>query len=100
MPWIVFFQNVDAIIGHEEAVIYPEHLTQELDYELELAVVLKKTGKHFAPEDAGDYIGGYVIFKENTPPGMSRPGGKTRGVRLCQGTRPIFPLGPVGGTSE
>src|SRR5215471_16695041 len=24
MPWIVFFQNVDAIIGHEEPVIYPE----------------------------------------------------------------------------
>ncbi len=42
MPWIVFFQNVDAIIGQEEPVIYPEHLTQELDYELELAVVLEK----------------------------------------------------------
>jgi len=38
----VFFQNVDAIIGHDEPVIYPAHLTQELDYELELAVVLKK----------------------------------------------------------
>ena len=45
MPWIVFFQNVDAIIGHEEAVVYPEQLTQELDYELELAVVLKKAGQ-------------------------------------------------------
>src|ERR1700691_434816 len=51
MPWIVFFQNVDAIIGHEEPVIYPEHLTQELDYELELAVVLKNGGKHFSPEE-------------------------------------------------
>lgn len=50
MPWIVFFQNVDAIIGHDEPVIYPEHLTQELDYELELAVVLKKGGKHFSPK--------------------------------------------------
>ena len=45
MPWIVFFQNVDAIIGPDEAVIYPEHLTQELDYELELAVVLKESGQ-------------------------------------------------------
>ncbi|HEU5337073.1 MAG TPA: fumarylacetoacetate hydrolase family protein, partial [Terriglobales bacterium] len=32
-PWIVFFQNVDAIIGPDQPVIYPEHLTQELDYE-------------------------------------------------------------------
>ena len=38
-PWIVFFQNVDAIIGPDEPVIYPEHLTEELDYEMELAVV-------------------------------------------------------------
>ena len=39
-PWIVFFQNVDAIIGPDEPIVYPEHLTEELDYELELAVVL------------------------------------------------------------
>jgi 2-keto-4-pentenoate hydratase/2-oxohepta-3-ene-1,7-dioic acid hydratase in catechol pathway len=39
LPWIVFFQNVDAIIGPDEEIVYPEHLTEELDYELELAVV-------------------------------------------------------------
>src|SRR4029077_6534806 len=62
IPWIVFFQNPDAIIGQNEPVIYPEHLTQELDYELELAVVLKKSGKHFSPDEAASHIGGYVIF--------------------------------------
>ena len=30
-PWIVFFQNVDAIIGPDEPIVYPEHLTEELD---------------------------------------------------------------------
>ena len=48
-PWIGFFQNVDAIIGPDDPVIYPEHLTEELDYELELAVILRKPGKWFAP---------------------------------------------------
>src|SRR5947199_1765748 len=43
-PWIVFFQNVDAIVGPDEPVIYPEHLTDEPDYELELGGVLKKAG--------------------------------------------------------
>ena len=33
-PWINFFQNVDAIVVPDEPVIYPEHLTNELDYEL------------------------------------------------------------------
>ena len=51
-PWIVFFQNVDAIVGPDEPVVYPEHLTEELDYELELAVVLKKGGKHFSADEA------------------------------------------------
>ena len=44
-PWIVFFQNVDALIGQDDPVIYPEHLTEELDYELELAVVIGKAGQ-------------------------------------------------------
>jgi len=47
LPWIMFFQNVDAIIGRDEPIVYPEHLTEELDYELELAVVLKKSEKPF-----------------------------------------------------
>jgi len=43
----MFFQNVDAIIGPDEPIVYPEHRTEELDYELELAVVLNKSEKHF-----------------------------------------------------
>ncbi len=27
-PWIVFFQNVDAIVGPEEPVVHPQHLTE------------------------------------------------------------------------
>ena len=46
-PEIMFFQNVDAIIGPDEPIVYPEHRTEELDYEFELAVVPKKSEKHF-----------------------------------------------------
>ena len=35
----MFFQNVDAIIGNDDAIVYPDHLTSEMDYELELAIV-------------------------------------------------------------
>jgi 2-keto-4-pentenoate hydratase/2-oxohepta-3-ene-1,7-dioic acid hydratase in catechol pathway len=94
MPWIVFFQNVDAIIGHEDSVIYPEHLTQELDYELELAVVLKKSGKHFTPEDATDYIGGYVIFNDITARDIQRREMKSGVFSFCKGIDTFCPLGP------
>jgi len=94
LPWIVFFQNVDAIIGHEEPVIYPEHLTRELDYELELAVVLKKGGKHFTPEEARDYIGGYVIFNDITARDIQRREMKSGVFSFCKGIDTFCPLGP------
>ena len=94
LPWIVFFQNVDAIIGHEEPVIYPEHLTQELDYELELAVVLKKGGKHFSPEQAADYVGGYVIFNDITARDIQRQEMKSGVFSFCKGIETFCPLGP------
>ena len=94
MPWIVFFQNVDAIIGQDEPVVYPEHLTQELDYELELAVVLKKAGKHFTPEDAMDYVGGYVIFNDITARDIQRREMKSGVFSFCKGIDTFCPLGP------
>lgn len=94
MPWIVFFQNVDAIIGHDEPVIYPEHLTQELDYELELAVVLKKGGKHFSPEEAASHIGGYVIFNDITARDIQRREMKSGVFSFCKGIDTFCPLGP------
>jgi 2-keto-4-pentenoate hydratase/2-oxohepta-3-ene-1,7-dioic acid hydratase in catechol pathway len=94
MPWIVFFQNVDAIIGHDEPVIYPEHLTSELDYELELAVVLKKGGKHFSPEEAASHIGGYVIFNDITARDIQRREMKSGVFSFCKGIDTFCPLGP------
>ena len=94
MPWIVFFQNVDAIIGHEEPVVYPEQFTQELDYELELAVVLKKAGKYFTPEEASNYVGGYVIFNDITARDIQRREMKSGVFSFCKGIDTFCPLGP------
>jgi 2-keto-4-pentenoate hydratase/2-oxohepta-3-ene-1,7-dioic acid hydratase in catechol pathway len=94
MPWIVFFQNIDAIVGPDEPVIYPEHLTQELDYELELAVVLKRGGKHFTPEEAQNYVGGYVIFNDVTARDIQRREMKSGVFSFCKGIDTFCPLGP------
>jgi 2-keto-4-pentenoate hydratase/2-oxohepta-3-ene-1,7-dioic acid hydratase in catechol pathway len=94
MPWIVFFQNVDAIIGPDEPVIYPEHLTEELDYELELAVVLKRAGRHFSNVEASDHIGGYVIFNDITARDIQRREMKSGVFSFCKGIDSFCPLGP------
>jgi 2-keto-4-pentenoate hydratase/2-oxohepta-3-ene-1,7-dioic acid hydratase in catechol pathway len=93
-PWIVFFQNVDAIVGPDEPVVYPEHLTEELDYELELAVVIRKAGKWFSPEEAVDYIGGYVIFNDITARDIQRREMRSGVFSFCKGIDTFCPLGP------
>ena len=93
-PWIVFFQNVDAIVGPDEPVVYPEHLTEELDYELELAVVIRKPGKWFSPEEAVEYIGGYVIFNDITARDIQRREMRSGVFSFCKAIDTFCPLGP------
>jgi len=93
-PWIVFFQNVDALVGQDDPVIYPEHMTEELDYELELAVVLRKPGKWFSPEEAADYIGGYVIFNDITARDIQRREMRSGVFSFCKAIDTFCPLGP------
>ena len=93
-PWIVFFQNVDAIIGLDDPIVYPDHLTSELDYELELAVVLKKSGKHFTVDEASDYIGGYLIFNDITARDIQREEMRSGVFGFCKAIDTFCPLGP------
>jgi 2-keto-4-pentenoate hydratase/2-oxohepta-3-ene-1,7-dioic acid hydratase in catechol pathway len=93
-PWIVFFQNVDAIIGPDEPIVYPEHLTEELDYELELAVVIARDGKWFSPEDAMDYIAGYLVFNDITARDIQRREMRSGVFSFCKAIDTFCPLGP------
>jgi len=93
-PWIVFFQNVDAIIGPDDPVIYPEHLTTELDHELELAVVMAKKGGFLTPEEAESYIGGYLIFNDITARDIQRREMRSGVFSFCKSIDTFCPIGP------
>ncbi|MCD6728086.1 MAG: fumarylacetoacetate hydrolase family protein [Solirubrobacteraceae bacterium] len=93
-PWIIFFQNIDAIVGPDEPIIYPDHLTSELDYELELCVVIKKSGKHFSADEAADYIGGYTIFNDITARDIQREEMRSGVFSFCKSVDSFSPLGP------
>ena len=94
LPWIVFFQNIDAIIGPDDAIVYPEALTSELDYELELAVVIGRAGKFFSPEEAGDYIAGYLVFNDITARDIQREEMKSGVFCLSKSIDTFCPIGP------
>jgi 2-keto-4-pentenoate hydratase/2-oxohepta-3-ene-1,7-dioic acid hydratase in catechol pathway len=91
---IVFFQNVDAIIGPDDDIVYPEHLTKELDYELELAIVIGKSGKFFGPDEAWDYIAGYTVFNDITARDIQREEMKSGVFSFSKGIDTFCPIGP------
>jgi 2-keto-4-pentenoate hydratase/2-oxohepta-3-ene-1,7-dioic acid hydratase in catechol pathway len=93
-PWIVFFQNVDAIVGPDEPVVYPEHLTKELDYELELAVIIGRDAKWFGPEEAMDYVAGYLVFNDITARDIQREEMRSGVFSFCKAIDTFCPLGP------
>ncbi|WP_328647669.1 fumarylacetoacetate hydrolase family protein [Amycolatopsis sp. NBC_00348] len=91
---IVFFQNVDAIIGPEEPIVYPSHLTSELDYELELAIVLGKPGKFFTAEQAAEHIGGYLVFNDITARDIQRREMESGVFSFSKAIETFCPIGP------
>jgi 2-keto-4-pentenoate hydratase/2-oxohepta-3-ene-1,7-dioic acid hydratase in catechol pathway len=91
---IVFFQNVDAIIGPDDAIVYPEGLTKELDYELELAIVIGKAGKFFSPEDAVDHIAGYLVFNDITARDIQRREMQSGVFSFSKSIDTFCPIGP------
>jgi 2-keto-4-pentenoate hydratase/2-oxohepta-3-ene-1,7-dioic acid hydratase in catechol pathway len=93
-PWIFFFQNVDAIVGPNDPIVYPQHLTSELDYELELAVVISKAGSWFTADEAEEHIGGYVIFNDITARDIQRREMESGVFSFCKAIDTFCPLGP------
>lgn len=93
-PWIMFFQNPDAIIGPDDPIIYPEHLTRELDYELEFCMVMGKAAKHLGVEEAGGIIGGYLIFNDVTARDIQRREMQSKNFVFSKSIDSFCPFGP------
>ncbi len=91
---IVFFQNVDAIVGPDEPVVYPEQLTNELDYELEMLMVIGKPGKFFSAEQAVEHIAGYLIFNDITARDIQRREMKSGVFSFSKAIDTFCPIGP------
>jgi 2-keto-4-pentenoate hydratase/2-oxohepta-3-ene-1,7-dioic acid hydratase in catechol pathway len=91
---IVFFQNVDAIIGPGDDIVYPENLTNELDYELELAIVIGRPGKFFSAAQAADHIAGYLVFNDITARDIQRREMESGVFSFSKAIDTFCPIGP------
>jgi 2-keto-4-pentenoate hydratase/2-oxohepta-3-ene-1,7-dioic acid hydratase in catechol pathway len=63
---MLFSKAPTTVVGHGAVVLNHQHVTNELDYEGELAVVIGKKGKGIKKEEAFDYVFGYTIVNDIT----------------------------------
>jgi 2-keto-4-pentenoate hydratase/2-oxohepta-3-ene-1,7-dioic acid hydratase in catechol pathway len=59
----IFLKLASAVIGPEEPVRIPS-LTQQPDYEVELAIVIGKPGRNIAKENWQNHVFGYTILND------------------------------------
>lgn len=87
---IMFIKPSTAVIGPEDDIIYPE-LSQEVDYEAELAVIIGKTARNVTPEQALDYVFGYTCANDVTARDLQRKDGQWTRAKSFD---TFLPLGP------
>ncbi len=62
---LLFLKPSTSVIGPGEPIVYPK-MSKRVDYEAELAVVIRKTAKEVPEERAAEYILGYTCFNDVT----------------------------------
>ena len=60
---VFYFTNHQAIQGPGDVFCMPDHF-QQLDFELEVAIVIGKQGKNIQAKDADEYIAGFTIMND------------------------------------
>lgn len=61
----LFFRFASSFVGHDEPLVRPT-VSEQLDYEGEIVLVLGKGGRHIAEADALDHIGAITLCNEGS----------------------------------
>ena len=87
---LIFLKPSTAVIGHKENIIYPK-MTERLDYEAELGVIIKNKVKNIKPKEVYENILGYTCFNDVTARDLQKKDGQwTRSKSFDT----FAPLGP------
>ncbi|PZG49773.1 2-hydroxyhepta-2,4-diene-1,7-dioate isomerase [Spongiactinospora gelatinilytica] len=88
---VVFSKPSTSVIGHGEAIVYPEKLSERVDFEGELAVVIGRLCRDVPVERAAEVIFGYTCANDVTARDLQKKDGQwTR----AKGFDTFCPLGP------
>jgi len=66
----IFLKPATAVIGPDDPIVLPD-VSDEVDWELELAIVMGKPARNVNARDALSYVGGYTILNDVSARSMS-----------------------------
>jgi len=88
---VIFSKPPTTVVGPGDAVHHDAKITQQLDWEVELAVIIGKTARRIAPEKALDYVFGYSVMIDISARDCRRAGQWI----YSKGQDTYAPFGPV-----
>lgn len=94
----LFSKYATAIIGPEDPILLPS-VSQEVDYEAELAFIVSRRGRRISKAQALDYVAGYSVFHDVSARDyqIRKPGGQWM---LGKTFDTFAPMGPALVTQE
>lgn len=87
---VIFLKSTSSIIGPEEKIILPNDLGQ-VDYEGEIAVVIKKEASNISEENALEYILGYTCANDVTARDLQKKDGQWARAKSFKTFCPVGP---------
>lgn len=88
---IIFSKPPTTVTGTNTEIIKNTKLTSQLDWEVELAVVIGKKGKYIPNADAMDYVFGYTVINDISARDCRREGQWI----VSKGQDTFAPMGPI-----
>ena len=88
---VIFSKPPTSVIGPDEPIVHDAEITQQLDWEVELAAVIGTRAKRVSREDALQYVFGYTVCIDMSARDCRRAGQWI----YSKGQDSYCPLGPV-----
>jgi 2,4-diketo-3-deoxy-L-fuconate hydrolase len=94
---VIFFKSTTALVGPNDSLVIPKNATK-VDWEVELAVVIKRQALYVPKDKALDFVAGYVLHNDYS----ERAFQKDRGGQWVKGKSAdtFAPLGPFLATPD
>ena len=88
---VIFSKPPTTVTATHTDILHNPKLTQQLDWEVELAVIISKKGKYVPKEKAMDYVFGYTVINDISARDCRRAGQWI----VSKGQDTFAPMGPV-----